>query len=102
MPVTKLEVRRQALGDVLGRPDRLVGPQVGDLVPLERGPEQPFGLGPVVADEDGADGRGALDLALVAADRLAMLASADRLLAPDALDPTADVCASAYRRRSSA
>ena len=53
--IAERDVRRQLLGDILRRPDRLVLPGPGDPVALERRPEAPFGLGPIVADDEDPD-----------------------------------------------
>ena len=61
VPVPDLEERRDLLGDVLRRPDRLRGPAAPSMVSVERLLEGSLGLGPAVADEDRSDAGRPLD-----------------------------------------
>ena len=80
----------EPLGDVLRRADRLVLPGLGPAVALEHRAHGPAGLVARIADDDGAEPGRPLDLGRIAPDGLAVL-DEDRLLAPDVLDPAADV-----------
>src|SRR5262245_18197233 len=75
---------------LVGGADGLAGPRLRPTVRLEQAREDPVRLGAGVADHDGADDRGALDLPVIAPDLAAVLLE-DRLLAPHRLDPAADV-----------
>ena len=90
MAVADVEVGQEPLRDVLGRADRLVLPGLGLAVALEHRGVDALGLVARIADDDRAEPGRPLDLGRVAPDRLAVLEQ-DRLLAPDVLDPAADV-----------